>query len=69
MQRAHAVTFAKSIWLTLCLLVLLYAWTYRAYDDPDVVVIWALIVLTFPLRLLSPQSAPEYSSSWIVLPA
>jgi hypothetical protein len=51
MQRVRAITFVKAIWLALCLLVLLYAWTYRDIADADLVVLWALFVLTFPIAL------------------
>ena len=42
----------KAIWLLLCALVLVFAWRNRNAIDTDVVVLWTLMVLTFPIALV-----------------
>jgi hypothetical protein len=41
----------KVSWWALCLWVLLFAWLNRAAADTGLVVMWALLVLTFPIAL------------------
>jgi polyferredoxin len=38
-------------WIALCLWVLLYAWQNRSDPTTDEAVLWAMIVLTFPIAL------------------
>ena len=42
---------AKPAWLLLCLSVLAYAWLNRDIPGTDEAVLWALIVITFPIAI------------------
>jgi hypothetical protein len=52
MPRPTILAIVRVIWLALCLLVLLFAWNHRDTADTDLVVLWALMVLTFPVALV-----------------
>ena len=51
MLRPTRFSIAKAIWLLLCVLVLVFAWSNRDAIDADIVVLWALMILTFPIAL------------------
>jgi uncharacterized ion transporter superfamily protein YfcC len=50
-SRATFISAAKPTWLALCLLLLGYAWINRNVAGIDSVVLWALVLLTFPIAL------------------
>jgi hypothetical protein len=51
MARRTQLIVAKLVWFSLCAFVLVFAWSKRAAIDTDVVVLWMLVVLTFPIAL------------------
>jgi len=51
MARLTSAQLGKVIWLLLCLLVLVFAWSNRHASSTDLAVLWMLVVLTFPVAL------------------
>lgn len=51
LARTPVMATVKVSWGILCLLVLMYAWLNRDVPGTDEAVLWALIVVTFPIAL------------------
>jgi len=51
LTRAPVVKVIRPTWLILCVCVLVYAWLNRNVPGTDELVLWALIIITFPIAL------------------